>query len=134
MGVGVPGDSDPIGYAVEGSADLAQYQPAVGLQLRAAAGKHGAIAIVGDLNAQALAGDVEQNLLAIGGQCPIVFNCLPDASLEVLQALCFPAQDLSFCRLKVDGSFFFPDLPLLHLSLSSCEVLPTAFDDAGAVA
>ena len=134
MGVGVSGDSDPIGYAVEGSADLAQYQPAVGLQLRAAAAKHGAIAIIGNLNAQALAGDVEQNLLAVGGQCRIVLNRFPDASLEVLQALGFPAQDLGFCRLQVDGSLFLPDLPMLQLSLGSCEVLPAALDDAGTVA
>jgi hypothetical protein len=110
------GQADAVFHFVQRQADFAQDDPGIGLHVGAGRIEHGPVLVVHDLDAQTLAGEVEQQLVLELGQLAVGVDQGFQLALEALQLGGFRRSKSAFsrCRLMV----FFPiRCPLLDLAV-----------------
>ncbi|EGF31988.1 hypothetical protein IMCC9480_3081 [Oxalobacteraceae bacterium IMCC9480] len=132
------GQADLVGYVVERKTDFAQDLFGVRLQIGFGRRKHRPVLLVDDLDAQAFAGDVEQQLVLEFIERRVRFDHGFDFSLQGLELAGLGFFEglfkVGLRGLDVVGFFRRDGFAALDLTILAGQVLATALDDAGAVA
>ena len=128
-GVGVAFERQPVGHFAQHVAQFTQHFAHGHLHHGAAAGEHRPALGIDDLDAQAVARHLQQDLRRQPGDLRVGLDLLLELLLDVLQPCHLGAQLLGLELVHVDGGFGGLDVAALDLAGAARQVLAAALDD-----